>query len=189
MASISISYCVSAAVTSFKSNPGTHIAATLLVIMVSSVGFGLLTGPMLVGYMGMLKAEDEGLTVSFTDVFKGFDDFVPSLLAVLLTTIIVSVGFTLCVLPGLLLMAMVPTAAYVVASGEKDGIVAIKRAWELVKNNLVAAFLCMVVLGIIGNLGILLCFIGVVFTLPIAFIGTYNMAKQMSDVDGVLLVE
>ena len=189
MSTISISACVSAGFAGFKKNPVTHIVTTLLVIVISGVGFGLLTGPMLVGYMRMLKAEDEGRAISIADVFKGFDDFVPALLAVLLSTIIVSIGFMLCFLPGLLLMAMVPVAAYLVACGEKDGIAALKRAWELVKGNLVGAFLCMLVLGIIGNLGALLCFVGVLVTLPIAFIGTYHMAKQMAADDGVLRVE
>jgi uncharacterized membrane protein len=189
MSTISISACVSAGFAGFKKNPVTHIVTTLLVIVISGVGFGLLTGPMMVGYMRMLKDEDEGRAISIADVFKGFDDFVPALLAVLLSTIIVSIGFMLCFLPGLLLMAMVPVAAYLVACGEKDGIAALKRAWELVKGNLVGAFLCMLVLGIIGNLGALLCFVGVLVTLPIAFIGTYHMAKQMAADDGVLRVE
>lgn len=189
MASISISACVSAGFAGFRQNPVAHIVSMLLVIAISSVAFGLLAGPMLVGYMRMLKAEDEGRTISIADVFKGFDDFVPSLLAVLLTSIIVSIGFMLCVLPGLLLMAMLPMAAYLVACGEKDGIAAIKRAWELVKANLLGAFLCMLVLGVIGNLGVLLCGVGVVITLPIAFIGTYHMAKQMAGDGGVLRVE
>lgn len=189
MSTISISACVSAGFAGFKKNPVTHIVTTLLVIVISGVGFGLLTGPMMVGYMRMLKAEDEGRAISIADVFKGFDDFVPSLLAVLLSSIIVSIGFMLCFLPGLLLMAMVPVSAYLVACGEKDGIAAIRRAWELVKGNLLNAFLCMLILGIIGNLGVILCFIGVFITVPIAFIGSYHMTKQMAADDGVLRVE
>ena len=87
----------------------------------------------------------------------------------------------LCVLPGMLLMAIIPTAAYLVASGENDGINALKRAWEAVKGNLLGAFFCMLILGIIGNLGLILCFVGIIVTLPIAFIGSYHMAKQLTD--------
>jgi uncharacterized membrane protein len=39
----------------------------------------------------------------------------------------------------------------------------------------------MLILGIIGNLGMILCFIGIIVTLPIAFIGSYHMAKQLTD--------
>ena len=180
MAAPDISACVSAGFSGFKKNPAIHIVATLLVVFISGIGFGLLTGPMLVGYMRMLKTEDEGGQIAIADVFKGFDDFVPALLAVLVGSIIVSIGYMLCSLPGLLLTAIVPTAAYLVAAGEKDGIAALKSAWEAVKANLVGAFLCMLVLGIIGNLGLILCFVGVIVTLPIAFIGSYQMAKQLT---------
>jgi uncharacterized membrane protein len=153
----------------------------LLVVFIGGVGFGLLVGPMVVGYMRMIKIEDEGGAIKIADVFKGFEDFVPSLLAVLIGSIIVSIGYMLCILPGMLLTALVPTAAYLVACGEKDGIAALRRAWEAVKGNLLSAFLCMLVLGFIGNIGMILCFVGIIVTLPIAFIGSYHMAKQLTD--------
>ena len=181
MAAPDIPACVSAGFAGLKKDPLTHMVATLLVVVISGVGFGLLTGPMMVGYLRMIKNEDEGGKAQIADVFKGFDDFVPALLAVLLGSIIVSIGYLFCVLPGLLLTAIVPTAAYLVATGEKDGINALQRAWHAVKDNLLGAFLCVLVLGIIGNLGIILCFVGVIITLPIAFIGSYHMAKQLTD--------
>lgn len=181
MAAPDLSACVSAGFSALRKNPVTHIVATLLVILISSVGFGLLTGPMMVGYMRMIKTEDEGGKVEIADVFKGFDDFVPALLAVLVGSIIISIGFMLCVLPGMLLMAILPTAVYLVACGEKDGIAALKRAWEAVKANLLGAFLCMLVLGIVGHIGLILCFVGVIVTLPIAFVGSYQMARQLTD--------
>ena len=188
MAAPDISACVSAGVSGFRKNPVTHIIATLLVFIISGIGFGLLTGPMIVGYMRMIKTEDEGGQIEIADVFKGFESFVPSLLAVLVGSIIVSIGYMLCVLPGMLLMAIIPTAAYLVANGETDGIAALKRAWEAVKSNLLSAFLCMLVLGIVGNLGLILCFVGVIITMPIAFIGSYQMAKQLTDGDSDIII-
>ena len=181
MAAPDLSECVSAGFSGLKNNPVTHIVASLLVIFISSVAFGLLSGPMAVGYMKMIKIEDEGGKAEIADVFKGFEDFVPALVSMLVGSIIVGIGFVLCVVPGLLLMAIVPTSAYLVACGEKDGINALKRAWDAVKANLLGAFFCMLVLGIIGNLGLILCFVGVIITLPIAFIGSYHMAKQLTD--------
>lgn len=181
MAAPDISACVSAGFSGLKKNPVTHIVSTLLVLFISGIGFGLLTGPMVVGYMRMIKTEDEGGSIEIADVFKGFDSFVPALLAVLVGSIVVSIGYMLCILPGLLLMAIIPTAAYLVAVGENDGILALKRAWTAVKGNLLGAFLCMLVLGIIGNLGLILCFVGIIVTMPIAFIGSYVMAKQLTD--------
>lgn len=181
MAAPDIGVCVSAGINGLKKDPVTHIVTTLLIGIVGGATAGLLTGPMAVGYMRMVQREDEGHKAEIADVFKGFDDFVPALLAVLLSSIIVSIGFMLCIIPGLLVMALVPTAAYLVATGEKDGIQAIKRGFDAVKNNLLSAFFCMLVLAILGSLGSLLCGIGVILTLPIAFIGSYHMAKQLTD--------
>ena len=181
MAAPDLSECVSAGFAGLKNNPLNHIVASLLVVFISSVGFGLLSGPMMVGYMKMIKIEDEGGKAEIADVFKGFEDFVPALVSMLVGSIIVGIGFLFCVLPGLLLMAIVPTAAYLVASGEKDGIEALRRAWAAVKDNLLGAFFCMLVLGILGNLGLILCFVGVIITMPISFIGSYHMAKQLTD--------
>jgi len=87
----------------------------------------------------------------------------------------------LCVIPGLLIIALVPTSAYLVAVGEKDGIQAIRRAWEAVKANLLTSCLCMVILSLIGSLGAILCGIGVFLTLPVLFIGSYHLARQLTD--------
>jgi len=180
MASPDIGACLSAGFSGMKRNPVTHIVSTLLVGVVGGVTAGLLTGPMAVGYMRMIQKEDEGGKVEIADVFKGFDDFVPALLAVLLSSIAVSIGFMLCVLPGLLIMALVPTSAYLVAMGEKDGINAIRRAFAAIKENLLGTVICSLVLGIVGSLGTILCGVGVILTMPIAVIGMYHMAKQIT---------
>jgi uncharacterized membrane protein len=181
MAAPDIGTCVSAGINGLKKDPVTHIVTSLLIGIVGGVTAGLLTGPMIVGYMRMIQREDEGGKAEIADVFKGFDDFVPALLAVLMSSILVGIGFMLCVIPGLLIMALVPTAAYLVAVGEKDGINAIKRAFDAVKANLVGAFFCALILGFVGSIGGLLCGIGMVLTMPIAFIGMYHMAKQLTD--------
>lgn len=181
MAAPDIGVCVSAGINGLKKDPVTHIVTSLLIGIVGGATAGLLTGPMMVGYMRMIKREDEGHKAEIADVFKGFDDFVPALLAVLLSSIIVGIGFMLCFIPGLLIMALVPVATYLVAVGEKDGIKAISRAWDAVKANLLSAFFCGLILAIVGSLGALLCGVGIILTLPIDFIGSYRMAKQMTD--------
>jgi uncharacterized membrane protein len=180
MAAPEIGTCISAGIAGLKKDPLAHIAATVLVGVVGGVSAGLLTGPMLVGYMRMIQNEEQGGKADFMDVFKGFDDFVPALLAVLLSSIMVSIGFMLCFVPGLLLIGLVPTAAYLVAVGEKDGINAIKRAFAAVKENLLGTVICSLVLGIVSSLGAIVCGVGMILTLPIGMIGMYHMAKQIT---------
>lgn len=181
MAAPDLGSCLSAGINGLKKDPATHIVTPLLIGVVSSVSAGLLAGPMIVGYMRMLQREEQGAKVEIADVFKGFDDFVPALLAVLVSSIIVAIGYMLCFLPGLLITALVPISAYLVAMGEKDGINAVKRAVDAFKANFVGAFVCMLVLGIVGSLGAVLCGVGIILTMPIAMIGSYHLAKQVTD--------
>lgn len=182
MAQVDIGKCVSTSIDSFKRNPMEHIVATLIVGVVGGVSSGILTGPMMVGYMKMMKNSESTGKVEIGDVFKGFDDFVPAFLAVFVSSLLLAVGFCLCVIPGLLIMALPGTAAYLVAEGEKDGMKALSRAFDLIKANLLPSCLCMLVLGFIASLGMIACFVGILITLPIAYIGSYHLAKQMVEV-------
>jgi hypothetical protein len=178
MNSIDTGACVSAGWEGFKKDPANHIIALLLVGILSSIGMGLLTGPLMVGYMRMLMRQEQGEATSAGDVFKGFDDFVPGLIVGLLGSLIVSAGYAFCVIPGILLAPIMPFALYLVAAGEKDGVAALKRAFELVQANLVPAAVCSFVLSLVAGLGVLGCFVGLLVTAPIAVIGTFHMARQ-----------
>ena len=179
MASVSVGACLSGAWGLFKKNPLTHVVATLLVGVVSSVSSGLLTGPMVVGYMRMIAKEQRGEAAQIGDVFRGFDDFVPAFVAGLISLLVVSLGLMLCFIPGLLILALPSVALSLVAQGEKDGVAAFNQAWRIVTQNLGAAFWCALVLSIVGGLGVLLCGIGVLVTGPLSMIGSYFMARQL----------
>ncbi len=180
MASVSIGACLSGAWGLFKKNPLTHVIASLLVGVVSSISSGLLTGPMVVGYMRMLAKEQRGEAAQIGDVFRGFEDFVPAFVAGLISLLVVSLGLMLCVIPGLLILALPSVALSLVAQGEKDGVAAFNQAWRIVTKNLGAAFWCALVLGIVGGLGVLACGIGVLVTGPLSMMGSYFMARQLA---------
>ncbi|MCK6490717.1 MAG: hypothetical protein L6R48_20900 [Planctomycetes bacterium] len=181
MASIDIGSTLSKSIARLKANPGFHIISCLLVGIIGSAVFGLLQGPMMVGYFKALEKEDRGEMPEIGDVFKGFDDFVPALIAGVVGGLVVGIGFMLCLIPGILILPLFPLALYFVAKGEKDGINALKRAWPLVKASLVPAALAALVVGLVGYVGIILCFVGVILTMPIAMIGFYLIAKQLAE--------
>lgn len=179
MATASVGTCLSAGWALFKKNPLTHVVAWVLVSAVGSISVGLLAGPMLVGYMRMIEREDRGEKAQIGDVFRGFDDLVPALVAGLISFLVLSLGFALCFIPGLLIMALPVVALYLVAHGEQDGVAAFNRAWSTVTKNLGSAFWCALVLGIVGGLGALLCWVGVLVTAPVSMIASYYMARQL----------
>ena len=179
MATASVGTCLSGAWSLFSKNVVTHVVTTFLVAVVVGISGGLLVGPMLVGYMRMLAREHNREAVQIGDVFRGFDDFVPAFVAGLISTLVLTLGFFLCVIPGLLILALPTVALYLVAQGEKDGVAAFNQAWGIVTKNLGPAFVCAFVLGIVGSLGSLLCGIGVLLTAPLSMIGSYYMARQL----------
>lgn len=180
MASIRIGECISAGIAGLKKDPLAHIAATLIVGTAGSVSFGVLSGPLMVGYMRMIDKAADGEKAQIGEVFKGFDYFIPALIAFLIGTTLMSIGYVLCVIPGLLLMALTPMALYLIAQGETDGVNAIKRGWAMLKPNIFGAFFCLIVLSLVSSLGMVACLIGYLVTLPIAFIGMHHMSKQMA---------
>ncbi|MDD2545766.1 MAG: hypothetical protein PHI55_05720 [Burkholderiaceae bacterium] len=188
MATPDLGACLSTGMALFKKNPFTHIGATALVGIVGGMSMGLLYGPMLVGYMRMIDQETQGGQARLGDVFRGFDDFVPALLAVLISSIVVWLGFFLCFFPGLLVLALIPTSAFLVARGQRDGVAAFQGAWAAVRPHFLTAFVSMLVLGFVGSLGSLLCGVGVFLTLPIAMIGMHTLARQLTEDAGAVFV-
>lgn len=179
MASISVGASLSGGWNLFKKNPVNHVVAWLLVGVVGSISGGLLIGPMLVGYLRLIAKEDRGEPTQLGDVFRGFDDFVPAFVAGLISFLVVSVGLALCVVPGLLILALPTVALYLVAEGESDGVAAFNRAWQVVTKNLGAAFWGALVLGLVGSLGLLACWVGVLVTGPVSLIGSYYLSRQL----------
>lgn len=179
MAKANLGACLSGGWNLFKQNALTHVVAFALVSLVTSISMGLLAGPMLVGYLRMIAREDNGEKAQIGDVFRGFDNVVPALVAGLISFLVLSLGFALCFIPGLLILALPTVALYLVAQGESDGVAAFNRAWSVVTKNLGSAFWCALVLGIASSLGMLLCWVGILVTAPISMIGSFYMARQL----------
>jgi len=181
MAAPKIGECVTAGIDGLKKNPIAYIVGFLLLAVVNGMTFSLLLGPLWVGYIRMVKIDDEGGKAEIGDLFKGFDDLVPALVAGILSCVIVFAGTLLCISPGILVSPIIPTSLYLVATGEKDGVNAVKRAWNAISKNLLESVACGLVLNVVGVIGFMLCCVGLFFTMPIAFIGNYHMAKQLTD--------
>ena len=176
----SMGQVISSTFADLKSNYLTHVIATLLTSIIGGFAFGLLVAPLQVGYMKLEEKIQGGESVTFTDIFKGFDHFVPALVAFLISAVITGIGFVFCIIPGLVLMPLIPLSLYLVAQGEKDGVQAVQQAWGHLKRNLLMAMITMIVLSALGSLGIIFCFVGIFLTLPLVYIGSYHMAKALT---------
>lgn len=171
---VDIGACVSFGWNRFKNNVVYYLVGSLVVGVGAFMTAGLLAGPLLVGYFkGMIK-EDSGGKAEIGDIFSAFDKFVPSLIVVLLCAVVGMIP-----LAGLLVGPLMVTGLYLIAKGESDGMVALKNGFEAYKAELLMGLLCSLVLGIVGGLGLIACFVGALATLPIALAGNFLLAQQL----------
>ena len=189
MSSISIGEVVGDSIDSYKDDFISHVLASLIVAVINSISFSVLSGPLLAGYMrGMRKAEETG-SFDVGDVFSCFyDSLGATLVAGILSLIVIYIGLFFCILPGILLLPLFPFAVYQVAvGGEIDGVSAVKTGFRLLQDNLLMALLTLLIVALLGSIGSLACGIGVVLTMPLLNIGLYMLARQASGDDRVAI--
>ena len=181
MASVDLGKVISQAVDDYKADFVVHLVATLLVVVIGGATFGLLSGPLIVGYMRLLDKKRRGEKIEIADIFKGFDSFLPGLLVYILGGLAVGIGFMLCFVPGLLLAPGWMAAFCLVARGESDAIAALKRGWSSSKPSLLMAAVTMLVISILMSIGAIACYVGIFLTLPFGFIAQYHLSRQLLD--------
>lgn len=179
MASVDLGSALSSGVNAFKANAVNHIIVFIVFVLVTNFTFGLLIGPMMVGYFKYIAKEDAGGKAEIGDLFKGFENFVPALVAGIVGIIVIMIGTFLCIIPGLLIAPLLPVAMLLVARGETDGIQALQKGWAFLKPNLLMAAIAMLVIQIVGQIGVIACFVGLLITAPIAMIASFHLAKQL----------
>ena len=179
---VNIGECISFGVEQLKRNLVFHVVAVLLINVIGSMTCYILTGPMMLGYFSILLRTQAGEAGAedFSKLFEGFQRIAPAIVAGILSMLLITAGSFLCVIPGLLVAPVLPLSILFVAQGENDGVQAIKKAFECLKANLVMGAVTMFVLCLVGMLGALACFVGVLFTAPIATAGMFKLAQQMS---------
>jgi hypothetical protein len=166
----------------FKANMGVLILGGLLATVVSVITCGLLTGPLMVGMLliaqRLLKGDPDKPQAG--DVFKGLDSFMQALLLMVITAVVVAVLRLLMAMGGLpvligglvdLVVSVVTLWALVFIAYEKaTAIDAIKKVFVLIKSgSFTVPLLFAMIAGLIGGLGMILCVVGIFFTMPLTY--------------------
>ena len=91
----------------------------------------------------------------------------------------VGIGTFFCYIPGIII-AVITGFAYTVQLDQKlDPIASIKKSVEMVQSNPGPALLGLFVAGLIGQVGIIACCIGIIFTWPIGWMTNVHIYKQL----------
>jgi hypothetical protein len=150
--------------------PLPFIIAAIILVLIGFFTFGILTGPILCGYIYMTFKKLKGERVVFDDAFWGFRNLEKTFFPGLLYAIIVAIGYHALVLPGIILGAMlIYTFPFIVDKGLTIS-EAFRASWNLTKKDVLDHSLFYLLVTIIGISGIILFGVGVFFTAPLGVI-------------------
>ncbi len=108
----------------------------------------------------------------FTSLFSGFRYIIPTFLVNFLMGIGVMFGTLLLIVPGIILWLGWSMALFFVVDDDLGSIEAMSKSWRLTKGEKWHLLGWYIVVGFLITLGLLLCCVGMLVTIPIAGLGT-----------------
>jgi uncharacterized membrane protein len=146
-----------------------HVLVVLLIGIASSASVSILSYPLACGYIYIIirKLQEPGYTPEIGDVGKGFEVFVPALLAGIVGGIIAGLGIIACIVGVFVTSALVMFAMPLVMDRRMEFWPAIQASMDLVKQNLVAWSVFVLALTGVYLLGIICCGVGVLVAAPV----------------------
>jgi uncharacterized membrane protein len=115
--------------------------------------------------MAIKATRNEKINVS--DMFSVGDVLPACLLAALIVGLLTGVGFILCILPGIIIGALLMFTYPLIVDRRLGAIEAISQSVNALKGEIVMASLFYLVIGIIVFLGVVACCVGVLVTFPL----------------------
>ena len=151
-----------------KADLGNFVLLALVFSLLSGMVPMVIQGPLFAGFHIYCMKKMFDRRAEFADLFKGFNYFVPTLVASLLISLFVALGTLLCIIPGLVVAAMYKFTYLFIFDKRMDFWPAMQASHAVVKNDYVGFTLFLVLLGLINLLGVLCCIVGVFITIPLS---------------------
>lgn len=156
----------------FKKDMAFYILSFWLVSIIGSLSNGILTPIMTVGYISVIFKRYVGNNASYEDLFQdGFSKFLPALLASICLGFLTIFGMFGLLIGAFIIMIYGTFTSFIVADEDNpDPIEAIKSSFKLVQGHFWYVAAVCIILFFINCVGILCCFVGVLFTAPLSVI-------------------
>jgi uncharacterized membrane protein len=145
------------------------VAALLLMVVGGAVPV-ILQGAMAIGFNIMIVKKLAFGKLDVGDLFKGFNFFVPALVAHILISIFTTIGVLLCIVPGLVIAAMYMFTFLFILDKKMEFWPAMQASMELVKKDYMGFTLFFLALVLLQILGALACIVGLFITIPIMYV-------------------
>ena len=150
-----------------KKDLGNYILISLIFFLLN--GVPLIQGALIAGFHIFTMKKLMGRKAEFGDLFKGFNFFVPTLVASLLIGIFTFAGTLLCIIPGLVVAAMYKFTYLFIVDKRMDFWPAMQASHAVVKRDYVGFTLFLILMALVNILGALCCIVGLLVSIPVTF--------------------
>jgi uncharacterized membrane protein len=164
-----------------KADLGNYILMALVFSLLSSVP--LIQGALIAGFHIFTMKKLMGRPAEFADLFKGFNYFVPTLVASLLIGLFVFGGTLLCFIPGLVVAAMYKFTYLFIVDKRMDFWPAMQASHAVAKNDYFGFTMFLLLMALVDLLGVLCCVIGLFVALPVTFAAITVAYKELVGFD------
>lgn len=145
------------------------VIAAVVLMLLAVVSLGLIAGPLMIGFIELVRRSGRGEPLALGLLFSRFDTFVASLLALLVLAVGVSIGLCLLVIPGLIAALFSTYTLHAIAYEGAGAFGAIRRSVELARAHFLPTVSLVLLLSIAQTIGGAVLF-GVLVTAPLSLI-------------------
>lgn len=162
-----------------KADLGMMMLVALVMTALNSVVPLIMQGPLTVGFHIYIIKKMTGKVAEIGDLFKGFNFFLPALVASILIGLFVSLGTMLCIIPGLVVAAALHFTYLLILDKRLDFWPAMQASHEIVKRDYFGYTMFILAIAGINILGFLCCIVGLLVTIPISIAATTFAYREL----------
>ncbi len=155
----------------------------LIVGALSSTVPMILQGPLIVGFHLICIKKMAGRPTEFGDLFKGFNYFVPALVASLLIGLFSFIGLLACIVGALVVGAMYKFTYLFILDKRMDFWPAMQASHAVVKNDYFGFTMFLLLIALVDILGALCCIVGLFVAIPVGLAAITVAYKELVGFD------
>jgi uncharacterized membrane protein len=160
-----------------RANFGNYMVISLLFFVLGSVP--LIQGALIAGFHIYTMKKVMGRSAEIGDFFKGFNFFVPTLVASLLIGIFTFLGTLAFIIPGLVIAAMYKFTYLFIIDKRMDFWPAMKASHAIVRNDYFGFTMFLILAFLVNVLGFLCFLVGLLVTVPLTFAAITVAYKEL----------
>ena len=166
-----------------KADIGTFMLLTIVFAVLNGMVPMILQGPLIAGFQIFCMKKLLHRRTDVADLFKGFNFFVPALIASLLITLLVGCGTLFCIIPGLVLAAMFKFTFLFIVDKRMDFWPAMQASHAVVKNDYFGFTMFLLLMVLVDILGALCCLVGLLVAMPVTIAAVTVAYKEIVGFD------